>query len=208
MDPQLLAIALLLAGFLLIIAEFFIPSGGTIALMCVACFVGSFYYAYKAWYHESPLYWWGYVASFLVMVPGSIWGGLRILTHTRLGDRILLRAPDLADVTPYQNEAEQMSKYLGQRGKAMTLMSPAGMVLVNGERLHASSEGMLVEAGTEIVVANVTGTSIFVRPYEPDETQPPQPGTAAVESPAPDKRDNPLDPWDGDDAWPGDEKTA
>lgn len=204
MDPQLLAIALLLAGFLLILAEFFIPSGGTIALMCVACFAGSFYYAHRAWYHESPIYWWGYVASFLVMVPGSIWGGLRILTHTRLGDRILLRAPELADVTPYQNEAAQLSRYVGQRGKSLTLMSPAGMVLVNGERLHASAEGMLLEAGQEIVVAGVSGTRILVRPYEPEEVRPPEAVAegAAGESP---RSDNPLDPWDGD-SWTGEEQ--
>lgn len=208
MDPQFLAIVLFLIGFLLILAEFFIPSGGAIAVMCVLSFVGSVFYAYKAWYHHSPLIWWGYLASFAVLVPAAFWGIYRLLTTTRFGDRILLRAPDLEDVTPHQEEFEYLSKFIGQKGKTLSLMSPGGMVIVNGERLHASVEGTMLQAGEEIIVTGVSGTRVLVAHYvEPPPQEKPVADDAAEEAPeAEQPADNPLDPFDQMDPF-SDSKT-
>lgn len=198
MDPQFLAIALFMIGFLLILAEFFIPSGGMIAVMCVASFVTSIFFAYKAWYHHSPILWWGYVASFAILVPGALWGVYKLLTTTRFGDRILLRAPELHEVTPHEEEVAYLSKFIGKAGKTLSLMSPGGMVIVEGQRLHASVEGTMLSAGAEIVVIEVSGTRVIVAPYvapAPQETLITE--ESADDTPPESKPDdNPLDPFD------------
>ena len=171
MDPQLLVILLLLAGFGLMIAELFLPSGGLIALMCVGCFAASVYYAYQAWWENYPAYWWSYIASLIVLIPLGIAGGFQLLTRTSLGNNILLAAPTAEEVTPYQSEEQFLSGFLGKSGTAISPLLPGGMVKVDGERLHAFTEGLVIEAGTPIVVVGVRGTRVLVEPQPatPDE---------------------------------------
>jgi membrane-bound serine protease (ClpP class) len=59
--------------------------------------------------------------------------------------------------------AEDLKPYLGQSGKALTLLRPAGMAEIAGRRLDVVSEGMFVVPGTEIVVTKVEGNRIVVR---------------------------------------------
>jgi membrane-bound serine protease (ClpP class) len=72
-------------------------------------------------------------------------------------------------------------------------MTPGGMVLVQGERLHAESDGSLIAAGTEIEVFGVKGTRVLVRersaPRDAEAAAPSPlaagPGTAAGAAPSP-----------------------
>lgn len=166
MDPQILAFVLLLCGFILLFAEMFIPSGGIIGVICVLCFGGAVYFAFQAWYHSQPLFWWTYLVSVAILVPLGIIGAFRLLTHSPLGNRVLLRAPSQEEVTPYQRESQHLSGMIGKRGVTMNLMTPGGLVKVEGERLHAISEGLMIEPQTEIEVVAVRGTRVVVRPVE------------------------------------------
>ena len=166
MDPQILAFVLLFCGFVLILAELFLPSGGLIAVMCVACFAGAIYCAYKAWYVSNPSYWWMYLGSVAVLIPAGVIGAFRILTHTSFGNRVLLAAPSEEEVTPYQREEQHLSSLIGARGTALNLMTPGGLVKVKGERLHAISDGLMIEPNTEIEIIAVRGTRVVVRPVE------------------------------------------
>lgn len=163
MNYEFLAILLLILGCGLIIAEVFIPSGGMILVMCVISFVTSFWCAYKAWWGDSPGYFTTYVISLLVLIPGVLAGLYKVLNDTRVGDRILLSGPELQDVTPYQHEEARLTEYLGHRGQTITLLTPGGMVRVNGERLHAVSEGVMIQPGADIEIVAVRGTRVLVR---------------------------------------------
>lgn len=176
MNFELLAILLLVIGCGLIVAEVFVPSGGMILVMCVLSFIASIWCAYKAWWGDSPGYFTAYIVSLLVLIPGVLIGVYKVLNNTRVGDRILLSAPDLEDVTPYQQEEAHLSQYVGKRGIALTLLTPGGMVRVNGERLHGFSEGMMIQPGTPIEVLAVRGTRVLVREAveSPSEAAPPR----------------------------------
>ncbi len=171
MDPQILAIVLLLAGISLIFAELFLPSGGVIALMCVACFGGSIYFAYDAWRVSYPMYWWGYLATVAFLIPASIFGAFYLLTSTSLGNRVLLSGPSPEEVTPYQAETKHLQSLIGERGVALNLMTPSGLVRVKGERLHAIGEGLMIEANTEIIITEIRGTRVIVRPVDEQDTE-------------------------------------
>lgn len=165
MSYEFLAIVLLVVGCGLIVAEVFIPSGGMILVLCVVTFVASVWCAYKAWWGVSTAYFTTYVAGLLLLIPAVLAGIYKLLNDTRVGDRILLAAPDLDEVTPYRNELARLEQLVGHAGTAVTPLSPGGMVNVAGERLHAFTEGILVEQGSEIEVVAVRGNRVLVRPH-------------------------------------------
>ena len=163
MSYEFLAILFLVLGCGLIVAEVFIPSGGMILVLCVVSIVASVWCAYKAWWDVSTVYFSTYIASLILLIPALLVGVYKLLNDTRVGDRILLAAPDLDEVTPYQQEEARLMQLVGQDGTAVTPLMPSGMVSVAGERLHAYTEGLLVAQGTDIEVVGVRGTRIVVR---------------------------------------------
>lgn len=190
MDPQILAFVLLACGIILIFAELFIPSGGIIAVFSAACIGGAIYSAYQAWYGSDPIYFWTYVGSVIVLVPGSLLGVFRLLTRSAFGNRVLLAGPTEEEVTPYQRESEHLSSLIGKRGTALNLMTPGGLVRVGDERLHAISSGLMIEPNTEVEVIAVRGTRVVVEPvHEPGRDLDP-----AAEFEENDVED-PLDEW-------------
>lgn len=188
MSYEFLAIILLVVGCGLIVAEVFIPSGGMILILCVLAFIASIWCAYKAWWGHSPAIFATYFAGLLVLIPGVLIGIYKILNDTKVGDRILLAAPDLDDVTPYRHEQAHLETLIGQIGTAVTPMNPGGMVSVAGERLHAVAESSLVPQGGAVEVVAVRGTRILVRPHSTDAG-----GHIVAAAPAPAPTAAPID---------------
>jgi membrane-bound ClpP family serine protease len=184
MDSQFWAVILAVAGFALIAAEFFIPSGGMIALSCAGCFVGSVMCAYNAWFVSSPKLFWTFTVGLGGLIPTFLWFFLRTLERTSLGNNLLLPKTNPDEVVPYQDEAAHLERMVGRLGTTLTMMNPGGMVRVENERLHAFTEGMLMMAGEVVEVVEVRGARIVVRKTsrsfaeataEPAETADPTP---------------------------------
>lgn len=163
MSYELLAILLLVVGCGLIVAEIFIPSGGMILVLCILAFIAAIWCAYMAWWESSAPLFWSYIAAMVVLIPTVVIVMFRVLSTSRVGDRILLAAPDPSEVTPYQEEQERLSGFVGQQGTALTLLTPGGMVKVAGERFHAFTEGMMLQPGDAVEVVEVRGTRLLVR---------------------------------------------
>jgi membrane-bound serine protease (ClpP class) len=184
MDYTSLALLLAVLGFALIVAELFIPSGGLITVGCIVCFVSSIWFAYRGWWESSQGLFWTFSSSLLVGIPIFLLGVLRVLETTRLGDRILLAAPKSEDVTPHQAERHRLELMIGKKGRALSMLNPGGMVTVDGERLHAFSEGVMVAANEWVEVLEVRGARVLVRRTSapvlpPLETTEPPSSTAA-----------------------------
>lgn len=169
MDGYVLLVFLLAAlGLGILIIEMFIPTAGMLALLSGTCFLGAFYCAYRAWYLTDQLvWWWGYVTGFFIVVPGVLFGGLYWMPRTAFGRELFVAPQSLDELAPFQNEDAQLQKLVNQRGKAMTMFSPGGMVHVGGQRIHAESEGLVIDPGTEVVVVGVKGHRLVVRPVAP-----------------------------------------
>jgi membrane-bound ClpP family serine protease len=166
MEPAYLAVALLVLGLTLIVCEVFIPSAGLIAAFATLCFAGSVVAAWQAWWYDKPTYFAIYLISLLVLIPSALSSALYILPRTEFGRQVLLEAPDLDEVTPYQEEQRQLLRLVGHIGKTLTLLNPGGLVLVDGTRQHCESEGMMLEAGTPVEIVAVKGNRVVVRPAE------------------------------------------
>lgn len=163
MDYSNVAFLLMALGLALLVAEVFIPSGGMILVLAIICLGGSIWCAWTVWWDTNRIGWWIYLASLFFLIPSSVGAALFALPRTSFGRRILLDAPTLDEVTPYARETAHLQSMLGRSGKTLSLLNPGGLVLVDGQRLHAESEGMVLDSGTEIEVVGVRGNRLLVR---------------------------------------------
>ncbi|MBT4864188.1 MAG: hypothetical protein HON53_03580 [Planctomycetaceae bacterium] len=164
MDHATIALLMLFAGLALIVAEFFIPSGGMIAILAAVCLSISVWAAYEAWWETARNMWWSYLVTVALLIPASVGGALFLIQKTSLGRHVLLRAPNLEEVTPYAEEEHHLREMIGKRGQTVSLLNPGGMVEVDGERFHCECPGMLIEAREDVEVFAIKGNRLVVRP--------------------------------------------
>lgn len=158
------AILLLIVGLGILTAEIFVPSGGLLGLITFLTLIVSLIFAYRAWGTSHPNFFGVFCVMILLLVPTVVILGFYMLPRTSFGKKILLDAPEEQDLVPFSQEAQRYERLIGRFGTALTLLNPGGLVNVDGERLHALSEGLSVDPGTSVEVVDVQGTSIIVRP--------------------------------------------
>ena len=161
------AILLLIAGIGILSAEVFIPSGGLLGVITFFALTCSLVFAWRAWGGSHIQIFWTFCIFLLLLIPTAIGGAFYILPRTAAGKRVLLEAPSSEQVTPFVEQSRHLQKLVGQYGRTVSPLTPGGLVNVNGERLHAISEGLIVETGQSIEVMEVRGSRLLVRPAEP-----------------------------------------
>ncbi len=157
MDYSSMAILLGLIALVLVIAEFFIPSGGMISVVAIILGVVSVWSGWKAWGVTHPTRWWIFLAAFVTLIPGTIVAVLTMLPRTRYGRRIFLEPVPASEILGNSEEIQKLDALVGKRGKTATLHTPGGIVEIDGMRYHSESEGLLIEPGTSIEVIAVRG---------------------------------------------------
>lgn len=162
MDPWFLAILLLLLSMVLLFAEVLIPSGGLLffgSMVALGCAVWS---GWSAWWYTNPAMFWTFVVGALVLLPASVGAAIQVWPHTPMGKQ--LEPPTAEEVTPFVAEQQRLGRMIGQLGETVTPLNPAGMVLIDGERVHCFSEGLIVDRGVRVRVLAVQGNRVLVRP--------------------------------------------
>ena len=167
------AILLLIAGIGILTAEVFIPSGGLLGVITFITLIVSVIFAYRAWGTSHPNVFWAFCGVLLLLVPTALVVAFYILPRTALGKKVLLEAPTSEELTPFVKETDRLTKLIGRFGKTVTTLNPGGLVLLDGERLHVFSEGMIIEPGRSVEVLEVRGTRLLVRPGEPPASSDP-----------------------------------
>jgi membrane-bound serine protease (ClpP class) len=164
MDASTLTVGLVLigAGFLLLVAESFVPHGGVLAVLSVACIavgvVLTFVYDTAA----------GLVTLVGVFVALPVLAGLmlRYWPHTPMGRQFFLTEPG-EDATvaalPVNQDLEQLR---GRYGRTLSVLRPAGVVDFDGRRVDSITEGMMVDAGEWVRCVDVRAGKVVVRPAE------------------------------------------
>lgn len=161
------AVLLLLLGLAVLSAEVFIPSGGLLGLITFISLLVSLGFAYKAWGTSHPNVFWSFCGMLLLLVPTVIGFAFYMLPRTSLGKKVLLEAPEASTLTPYLEETRRLEKLVGQFGTAVTMLNPGGLVNVDGRRLHAISEGLMIDSGESVEVIAVQGSHVVVRAGKP-----------------------------------------
>ena len=159
----LMAILTLALGLALLVAEVFIPSGGVIMTVAAVTFVVSIWAAWQAWFKtDQMMVFIVYIVSLLVLLPTVLSGAFYVFPRTEYGKE-LMSPPSLEEMEPYVAETERLLRLVHKTGTTLTRLAPGGLVLIDGERLHAESEGMLIPADAAVKVLAMKGNRLLVR---------------------------------------------
>jgi membrane-bound serine protease (ClpP class) len=154
--PLLLPAGLLLAGLILIAAEFFLPTVFLGFAGAVVSFAGIYLSAEAggAWTCV------GFSAFFLVALALEFFAFRRLLPATAIG-RSMINVTSNADAAV--PAAAGFAGYVGKAGKAVTVLAPSGTVEVDGSLLEAFSPDGFVERGSAVVVTEAGAGRVTVR---------------------------------------------
>jgi membrane-bound serine protease (ClpP class) len=176
MDPTALAAVVLLGlGILFLMAELVFGSDGSLSILGLISWIAAAVFAWEGFAHPMGFELWAYVLAVVVGIPVTIGGVLTILPNSPAGKK-LFTAPEPEEVRPV-SAAENLwrESLIGELGKSLTLMNPGGLVLIEGEREHAESEGLPIEPDQIVEIIAVRSNRFIVRlfqgttPERPDE---------------------------------------
>ena len=154
MEPITLYITLLLAGFLLIGLEIFVPGGilGIIGSLTwlAAGLVGMIKF-------ESP---WNMLSVLILLIVGVVtffvW--IRFFPKSRMGKSLSLDE----HVGNYKAHEQTGAFPVGSTGEAVCALRPAGIARFDGKRIDVIADGEWIEAGNPVKISSTSGGHISV----------------------------------------------
>jgi len=157
----ILAVILYFACAILIIAEVFVPSGGLISILALACAAGGVFICFNQSVFAG---WIGAIVAF-IMIPTVLIIAYKVLPKTKFGKNVTLSPPDRqqGDAVPDTHKLKEM---LGSVGIVMTPLRPVGMCDFSGQRVECVAESGYVDKGKKVKVINVESTQLTVRLIE------------------------------------------
>ena len=151
-------IALIVAGFLLIFFEIFLPGGilgifgGLIVAGAIVCG-----FAFKG-----PA--WGTISLLISCVAGMIgfWLWIKFFPKSIVGKKLILQK----DARDWHGADEEQKELLGKQGTARSTLRPAGTADIDGKRIDVVTRGEMIDAKTPIKVIEVEGNRVVVTALE------------------------------------------
>ena len=146
-----LIIALLVLAIVLLICEALIlPGFGVAGLAGVAALAGAITVSFL---HLGPLWGSGALIASLGIALGTLW----LLPRTHAGRALVLKQVHANSAAP-----PELVGLVGRRGRALTVLRPAGAAEFDGQRVDVVTDGDFVEAGTPVRVVDVQGARVVV----------------------------------------------
>ncbi|MCC6951042.1 MAG: hypothetical protein IT433_06305 [Phycisphaerales bacterium] len=162
-NPLVWGWVLIALGLVLMVSEFFIPTGGALGLTAIVATIAG---VVVLWVGAGRT--WGLTGtlSVLVMGPAALAYGLRVWPHTPLGRRIIGTPSEEDRARAAKTEAEAAAaarSMIGREGVALTELRPVGTVEIEGRRYDAISEAFILPAGARVRVTGQDVAQIKVR---------------------------------------------
>jgi membrane-bound ClpP family serine protease len=155
--------------YIVLVAEFLLPTGGLLGAMAVAALITSVVLAFKSSTAAGIC-----VSCFIAITsPFFIMFLIRIWPNTPVGKRMLNLKRGQTTQTPSKTTSggTPLDQLIGQTGTAKTNLLPSGLVLINGEKIDAVSTGMPIDAGTQILVVKLETGHVQVRELTTEEIE-------------------------------------
>lgn len=165
------ASVLVALGAGLAMLEVFFPSAGILGLLSASSLIAAVVLGFM----QTPILGVAFLVGICIGMPILIAIGFKIWPNTRMGRRILLMAPKGEDVLPDGPEKERLRGLIGRRGRAKSKMLLSGIIEVDAEKIDAVSESMPIEENQAILVIQVQGNHVVVRPVEEEPSDAPPP---------------------------------
>ncbi|WP_332646944.1 NfeD family protein [Lysinibacillus sp. 54212] len=149
-------IVLFIVGLALVVAEFFVP-GGIVGLIGGALIIISLLFAGADVVHMA----YSILIAMFIAVIGMViimkFFGKRLHFFSKL----VLKDATSTD-EGYVSNVNRM-ELIGKTGVAMTALRPAGVVMIENERIDAVSEGSFIDVASKVKIIKVEGSRIVVR---------------------------------------------
>jgi membrane-bound serine protease (ClpP class) len=163
LDPIGWAIVLLVVGCGFLVLEVFIPSGGLLSFFAFVALVASMIVAFNRNLTTGL----SFMAIAVFAVPVAVGVAFKIWPKTPMGKAILGELPSEEETKP----DDPRRTLVGRIGVAQSLMLPSGAVLIDGKLIDAVSQGIAIDPGQPVVVVEVKGNRVMVRPAGASEAQ-------------------------------------
>ena len=150
--------------------EVFVPTAGLLGFLSVTAILSGIFLAF---YNGGLSVGFAFIIVTAIALPAVLAIALRVLPKTPLGRRMLPDLPKGDEVLPDNEERRALRGLLGKVGRAKSPMLPSGAVVIEGRIINAMSQGEPIDAGQTIVVIEVRGSRVVVRPLAEGE-RPPQ----------------------------------
>ena len=161
------ALILLVAGLCAVALELFIPSAGIIGIIAATLIVAGIVVGFMESLTTGALM----LMIAVVALPVLLTMMFKVWPHTPLGKRILLKDLKPEDVLPKKSHYKKRNdSMVGKLGIAKTKMLPSGIVVIDGEKFDAISDGFAIDQGDAVKIVSVREHRIYVQPYDGDVT--------------------------------------
>jgi len=159
------ALILLTAGLCAVAVELFVPSAGIIGIIAATLVMSGIVVGFMDSLTTGALM----LMIAVIALPVLLTMMFKVWPHTPLGKRILLKDLKPEDVLPKKSHYKKRNDSLiGKLGIARTKMLPSGIVMVDGEKFDAISEGFAIDQGDVVKIVDVREHRIYVQPYDGD----------------------------------------
>ncbi len=165
------AYILIAIGFLLLVAELFIPSGGVLFALAVAALAIG---VAMTFFHDTSTGVTTLIGVF-VALPLVVGLMLYIWPKTAVGKKLFLPAPGEEATVAAMQVNKELEQLRGRYGKTLSALRPSGVVDFDGRRIDTITEGMMVEAGQWVRCVGVEASKVIVRPAEKPNVSGPLP---------------------------------
>ena len=151
------AFALIGCGVVLLVAEFFLPTGGIVVVGAIAAFAVAVGIVFNYGTMSE-----GIATTIAVSIGLPVAGAVMFYGWQRLSLQ-----PHIAE-SPEAMAADDpfisgLAKLRGRYGRTVSAMRPAGTVEIDGRRVDAMSEGLMIDADVWVRCVDVRGGTVVVR---------------------------------------------
>ncbi len=156
---MLLAIVLVLVGLAFVVAEVFFVSFGLMSLIAGGLILFGDVLAFQV----GHTFGWILVVLEVILVPVLVRGAFVVLPRLPFGRRMVLGKPSPV----LRSGRTDLSALVGERGRALSDLRPAGTVEIGGQRMSVIANGPFIPREAEIEVVAVEGSEVRVRLVHP-----------------------------------------
>lgn len=148
-------ILLQIAGVVVVIAEFVIPSAGILTVLSVVVFGFSLYLVFANVSFSTGLV---FLIIDILLFPVVLFIGIRFLAASPATLKATLSSKDGSVSQP-----SEWAELLGMVGTTINDLHPTGTAMINGKRFDVVSRGEYIIRGATVEVTKVDGNRIVVK---------------------------------------------
>lgn len=159
-------ILVFIVGFVLLIIEiFYIPGFGFLGILGIIMMIGAIFFGLIG---DFPIISENEISNALIQLAASLVASIlflfilwKFLPGTPIWGRLILATSENQKEGFVSNP--DLSFLVGKRGKALSLLRPAGIAIIEGKRYDVVSEGEFIQKDEEVEVTEVIGSKIIVK---------------------------------------------